>query len=315
MSEMSLNRRQALKALSATAGISLLNSPVSALELAKAPKPVFKYALNMSTIKGQELGFIKELEVASKAGFHSVEIWIDSLQAYLEKGGSLTDAKNRISDLGLTIENAIGFAKWIVDDEKTRFEGLEQLRREMDMLAKLGCFRTAAPPMGATDTAPLNLNTIAERYRAILEIGDQTGVRPQLELWGFSKNLNRISDVLYVAAQAEHPAARLLLDVYHIYKGNSSVNSLPLVGKAGLEIFHVNDYPANIPAEGINDSDRIYVGDGVAPIGQILQTVKKTDKPLIISFEVFNKSYYAQDPLLVAKTALTKMKAITQGIA
>ncbi|MGV8878056.1 MAG: sugar phosphate isomerase/epimerase family protein [Sphingobacteriaceae bacterium] len=315
MSEISLTRRQALKAFSATAGISILSTSVSALDLAKSPQSGFKYSLNMSTIKGQELGFIKELEVASKAGFRSVEIWMDTLQTYLDKGGSLTDAKKRISDLGLTIENAIGFAKWIVDDEKTRNEGLQQLRREMDMLAKLGCFRTAAPPMGATDTAPMNLNTIAERYRTILEIGDQSGVRPQLELWGFSNNLNRISDVLYIAAQAEHPASRILLDVYHIYKGNSSVNSLPMVGKAGMEVFHVNDYPANLPPKEINDSDRIYVGDGVAPIRQILQTVKKIDKPLIISFEVFNKSYYAQDALLVAKTALEKMKALTQGIA
>lgn len=314
MSESTLNRRQALKALSATAGIAVLTNAASASELIKVPTTTFKYSLNMSTIRGQQLGFIKELEVASKAGFHAVEIWMDSLEAYLKKGGSLTEAHKRITDLGLTVENTIGFAKWIVDDEKTRREGLEQLRREMEMLAKIGCYRIAAPPMGATDTAAINLNTIAERYRAILEIGDQTGVRPQLELWGFSTNLNRISDVLYVAAAAEHPAARLLLDVYHIYKGNSSVDSLPLVGKAGLDIFHVNDYPANMPTAQIDDSDRIYVGDGIAPVRRILQTIKKTDQPLIISFEVFNKSYYAQDALLVAKTALAKMKAITQGI-
>jgi 2-keto-myo-inositol isomerase len=311
MSDFNLNRRQVLKTIGITAGASVLNKTTAAAPLAKEP---FKYSLNMSTIRGQQLGFIKELEIASKAGFRSVEIWVDTLQAYLDKGGSISDANKRIKDMGLTIENAIGFAQWIVDDDKTRLAGLEQMKKEMDLLAKIGCLRTAAPPMGATDTAKMDLRKVAERYRAILDISDQTGVRPQLELWGFSTNLNKVSDVLYVGAQAEHPQARLLLDVYHIYKGDSSVNSLPLVGKAGIEIFHVNDYPSNISYEKINDADRVYVGDGIAPVREILKTLKKQDKPLVISFEVFNKEYYGQNPLLVAKTALTKMKAVAQSV-
>jgi 2-keto-myo-inositol isomerase len=56
------------------------------------------------------------------------------------------------------------------------------------------------------------------------------------------------------------------------------------------------------------------VGDGIAPVKQILQLAKHPDKPLIISFEVFNKSYYAQDALQVAKTALRKMKAVTASV-
>ena len=135
-----------------------------------------------------------------------------------------------------------------------------------------------------------------------------------MEMWGFSKNLSKVSDVLYVAAESSHPSSRLLLDVYHIYKGTSSVESLPLVGKAGIEIFHVNDYPAQIEPSKIVDADRIYPGDGVAPISTILKVLKKQDRPLVISFEVFNKSYYAQDPLLVAKTALAKMKQITEKV-
>jgi sugar phosphate isomerase/epimerase len=257
---------------------------------------------------------VKELETASKAGFRSVEIWMDSFNTYVEKGGTIADLNNRIKDLGLKIENCIGFAQWIVDDEATRQKGVEQLKKEMDMLASIGCFRTAAPPMGATKDPGLDLKRAAERYNTILELSKQTGVVPQLELWGFSQNLNRLSDVLYVATESGHPSARLLLDVYHIYKGGSSVDSLHLVGKAGLEIFHINDYPASIPAENITDADRIYPGDGVAPLRKILEQVRRPDKPVVLSFEVFNKTYYSQDALLVAKTALAKMKAVTQGV-
>jgi sugar phosphate isomerase/epimerase len=252
--------------------------------------------------------------VASKAGFRSVEIWVNTLQTYLSKGGTLADARKRIDDLGLKVENAIGFAQWIVEDEAIRTKGMDQLKSEMEMLAQIGCRRTAAPPMGATKKPGLDLKKAAERYRTILDLGDKTGVVPHLELWGFSQNLNRLSDVLYVAAESGHPSARLLLDVYHLYKGGSSLDSLHLIGKPAMEIFHVNDYPASMPAETITDADRVFPGDGVAPIRRILQAIRNPDRPIILSLEVFNKNYYAQDALKVTQTALAKMKAMTQGV-
>ena len=304
-----MNRRKALSSVLAVSGAGLL--PV---DLSKTKNPSFIYSLNMSTLRGHKLGFRKELEVASKAGYGSVEIWINTLQDYLKTGGTLSDAKKIIGDLGIKVEDAIGFAPWIVDDESMRNKGLEQLKMEMDQLAQFGCPRVAAPPMGATTGASLELSRIAERYRAILELGDKTGVVPHLELWGFSKNLSRVGEILYVAAETSHPSARVLMDVYHLHKGGSGMDSVKLVGKPLIEIFHVNDYPAAPPRETITDADRVYAGDGVAPLKDVLKSLKNPDKPVILSFEVFNKGYYAQDALLVAKTGLEKMKKIAAGV-
>jgi len=198
----------------------------------------------------------------------------------------------------------------IVDDEATRKQGLEQMKREMGMLAELGCFRTAAPPMGATKEAGLDLRRAAERYRAILDIGVSTGVTPQLEMWGHSKNLNRVADVLFVAAEAGQPNAKLLLDVFHLYKGESSIDCLHLVGENSIEIFHVNDYVTSIKPTSITDGDRIYAGDGEAPIKEIIKRLKPSEKPVILSLELFNKELWAQDPLKVAKTGLEKLKEL-----
>jgi sugar phosphate isomerase/epimerase len=308
-----MNRRRLFQSLAAGTGISLLPHVVQSRDHLKS-RQAFRYCLNIATIRGHKLGFAKELEIASKAGFRSVEIWMDSLQTFLQNGGTVTDAKKRLDDLGLTVENTIGFAPWIIDDDERRKQGIEQLKKEMDLLAPIGCKRIAAPPAGATDKAGLNLDRAAERYHAILEIGTQTGVIPHLELWGFSKNLGKLSEVLYVALESRHPSARVLLDVYHLYKGGSGVDTLPLVSTRGVDILHMNDYPANMPASTITDADRVYPGDGVAPIQRILHTLGDDEKPLVISVEVFNKNYYAQDPLLVAKTALTKMKAITKSL-
>ncbi|MCE7065967.1 sugar phosphate isomerase/epimerase [Dyadobacter sp. CY326] len=304
-----MNRRTALSSILAVSGAGVLPA-----QAAKSKAQSFIYSLNMSTLRGHKLGFRKELEVAAKAGFGSVEIWINTLQDYLKTGGTLQEAKKIIDDLGIKVEDAIGFATWIVDDESARSKALEQLKMEMDQLAQIGCPRIAAPPMGATTGESLDLAKVAERYRTILELGDKTGVVPHLELWGFSKNLSRVGEILYVAVESGHPSARLLMDVYHLHKGGSGMDAVKDVGKPLVEIFHINDYPATPPRETITDADRVYAGDGVAPLKDLLKSLKNPERPVILSFEVFNKEYYAQDALLVAKTGLAKMKKVTEGV-
>lgn len=316
MTNISVNRRQALGTLGLSVGAAFLNLPASAKHYKKAPYPAFKYSLNMSTIRGQNLGFIKELQIAAKGGFSSVEIWIDTFQKYLQNGGSATEAKKIIDDLGIVVENAIGFAKWIVDDETIRTAALDQLHSEMEALAKIGCKRIAAPPAGANgkDARLIDLNVVTERYLTILEMGKQTGVMPILEMWGSSRNLKKISQVLYVVTESGDKSSRILMDIFHIYKGESSFDSVAFVGKPAIDIIHLNDYPAGIPPAKISEPDRIYPGDGIAPIRQVLQAIKGPDKPIVLSLELFNQSYYKQDALLVAQTGLAKMKAVAEGI-
>lgn len=313
MNDFSTGRRDLLKFLGASAGLSMLPKFVKSVPAAPKDKK-FIYCLNTATIREQHLGLVGELEAASSAGFDAVEIWMDTLQEYVDNGGKLSDLKKRLGDLNLKVENAIGFANWIVDDDTERQKGIEQLKKEMDQLAQIGCKRTAAPPAGATDKPGLDLRKAAERYRTILELGDQSGVVPNLELWGFSANLNKLADVMFVAIESGHPKARVLLDNYHLYKGGSSLDSLKLINPSSVEILHVNDFP-NIARDQITDADRTYPGDGISPIREVLHTLQSPVRPLVISLEVFNKKYYSQKASEVTKTGLAKMKKVTGDVA
>ena len=159
-----------------------------------------------------------------------------SSSAYVSGGGALGALRRRIDDLGLRIAGAVGFAEWVVDDESRRASGLERMKRDMDLVAEIGGRFIAAPPFGASkpDQAKPELGRIAERYRAILELGERTGVTPILELWGFSQTLSRLSEVVYVATETAHPQACLLLDSYHLYKGGSDFGGLRLLNGAAL---------------------------------------------------------------------------------
>jgi 2-keto-myo-inositol isomerase len=258
---MAQSRRKMLKNSALAIGATTLTGfPIGSTKsnTIKKPIPNFGYCLNTSTIRKQNLGLMKELEIAANAGYDGIEIWVNTLQDFVKNGGKPSDVAKKSNDLGIRIENAIGFPQWIVDDDVVRNQALEQAKKEMDLLAAAGCLRMAAPPVGATDSAGLNLNSAAERYNELLKLGDETGVIPQLELWGFSANLHLFGEVLYVAAESGHPKACILPDVYHLYKGGSDFNSLKLINGSAIHMFHMNDYPAKPTRDKIADKDRVY---------------------------------------------------------
>ncbi len=310
-----LSRRRFISTAAAAAGGAVITG--SAQSAGARPTPVrgrqgFGYCLNTGTIRGQKLSFIKELEITAKAGYDAIEPWIHKIHEYKDSGGSLSDLKKRIIDLGITVESAIGFARWVVDDDAQRAKGLEQFKRDMDVVAQIGGKRIAASPAGATRPPALDLDKAAERYRVILEIGDQIGVVPQLETWGPSKNLHRIGQALYVIAESGHPKACMLPDVYHTYKGGSDFNGYKIISGRTIQVFHMNDYPADPPRETIGDRDRVMPGDGIAPIPQILRDIYANGCRAMLSLELFNPGYWKQDALTVAKLGLAKMKAVVQ---
>ncbi len=314
---MPFNRRQFVTS-AAVSGLALAaGMPAGAAQDSSAtlPQPTFangfRYCLNTSTIRGQKLGIEKEVDVAGNAGYDGIEPWIPTLREFVEKGGKLSDLRKRISDAGLTVDSAIGFAQWIVDDEAKRKSALEEAKRDMDMMAAIGGTRIAAPPVGAHqgDSPKIDLFAAAERFRALQDIGDQTGVVPQLEVWGFSKNLSRLGEVMFVIGETGHPKACLLLDIYHIFKGGSDFTGLDLLSDSALQVFHVNDYPAMPPRTEMNDSHRVYPGDGIAPMSKILNAIGGHGRSITLSLELFNNDYWKKDALEVAKTGLAKTKA------
>jgi 2-keto-myo-inositol isomerase len=269
----------------------------------------FRYCLNTSTIRGQGLSLVEKIDIAAKAGYQGIEPWIEEIDRHVQGGGSLKDLRKRIADHGLSVESGIGFPEWIVDDDGRRAKGMEEARRCMELMREIGGAQLAAPAAGATEQADLDLLKAAERYRALLELGEQFGIVPLVEVWGFSKTLGRLGEATLVAIESNHPKARILPDIYHLYRGGSDFNGLRLLGSEAIPLFHVNDYPANPPRAQITDADRVYPGDGTAPLTTIFQTLKQIGFRGALSLELFNKEYWKQDALTVARTGLEKTRA------
>lgn len=301
------SRREAM----ASAGILVASGLVDPQARARAemrPEEPFRYSLNTSTLRGQKLPIAETVAIAAKAGFHAVEPWISELEQH-KATGSLKDLGKKIADLGLTVESAIGFAPWIVDDEERRAKGVEQMKREMEMVADIGGKRIAAPAAGANDKPGLDLRAASDRYRVICEAGDQIGVVPEMEFWGSARSMSTLADAAFVALRSGHPKACILADIYHLYKGGSGFDSVRLLSGQAIHVIHANDYPADPPRETVTDAHRVYPGDGTAPLGTFFRNLKAIGFSGHLSVELFNREYWKQDPQTVAQTALEKTRS------
>jgi 2-keto-myo-inositol isomerase len=247
--------------------------------------------------------------LVAKAGYQAIEPWVSELEDHVRRGGTLKDLRKRIRDRGLKVVSAIAFAEWIADDDAKRKRGLELARREMDMVAQIGGLRIAAPPAGATE-AHLEVEQISDRYRKLLEIGDKIGIVPEAEFWGFSKTMTTLSEAAAVALNSGHPNACVLPDIYHMYKGGSPFAGLRMMSGEAVHVVHANDYPGKPPRSTIRDSDRVFPGDGIAPLATIFRDLRDAGFRGTLSIELFNPTYWQQDPYTVARTALAKTRAI-----
>ena len=297
-------RRNLLKSL-ALLPLAATAQPSLAME---SPKEAtrFKFSLNTSTIRGQKLSLPQIIELAARSGYDGFEPWMMEIEGYLKEGKTLASLKKLASDAGLEFFDCIGFPTWMAQDEEKSKTGFTQMEKEMGILAELGCTRVAAPAIG-TD-APLDLLKAGERYKKLLELGRKTGVMPQLEFWGAFPSFFHLGQAMAVAAAADDKDAKILADVYHLFRGGSGFEGMKMLDGHAIDIFHMNDFPGDIPRTEQQDKDRVMPGDGAAPMQELADTLKSKGGQIILSLELFNPTYYAMDAGVVVKEGLEKMK-------
>ena len=300
-----MTTRKEFLSIAGLAGIAAF-MPETNSSFATYPDSKFRFCLNTSTVSKNPLDIVKYIDIASEAGYDGIEIWIRDLQRYLASGKKAGDLRKYLADKNLAVENAIGFAPWLAD----RDTGFRQMKEEMEMVASIGGKRIAAPAAGVKGDKPLDLFMAGERYRELLQLGRETGVMPQLEFWGASNVLWHLGQTLMIVAVAGDKDARILPDVYHMFRGGSSFDTLKMIDGSLIEIFHFNDFITTKPRTEQNDSDRVYPGDGGAPFKEIISRLKIMGGEKVLSLELFNENYWKEDPLSIAKTGLIKMKKL-----
>lgn len=273
-------------------------------------KNVMAYCLNTSTIRNCGLRIQEKIQLAARVGYQGIELWVSEIEEYLKDGGSLAELRAIIDQNGIKVPNLIAFFQWANPDPERRAKALEEARSVFEMAQKLNCPYIAAPPSGITEMSDLPLKDIAGYYRDLLKATQDTGAKPLLEFWGHSKKLGSLAEAIQVLKLTGDQNVLLLCDVFHAAKTEGSFELLKELKGTQLGLFHVNDYPQATDIRQLTDAQRVYPGDGVAPLRQIFNTLKKIGYTGMLSLELFNREYEKSGAEHVARTGLEKMKQV-----
>ena len=299
MSTKPISRRNLIKtgtlfAVSATSGMALGFPTVSPSFLKTEGQThtlPFRISLNTSTLMAYKLPVDVQIEKVAAAGFDGIELWMRDIMAYLDQGGNTQSLKRKLEEGNLKLENIIGFSEWCSDEPEKRKKAINQLREEMNIIKELGGSHIAAPIMGLSKLEPSKMQEYADRYKAILDLEEETGVIPVLELWGMGA-LHKISDCAQIVIATGHPKASILLDFYHVHRGGNSWDTVDVLNGAKLPVMHMNDYPAEPTYDKLTDADRVLPGEGVCPFDYVVPKLYEAGFRGAFSVELFNKGYW-----------------------
>lgn len=266
----------------------------------------FKLSLNASTLFPFELDLPQQIEIAAQAGYEGIEIWMRHVDTYLANGGTTTALRRHIEHAGITVANAIAFWTWADEDPSQRDRGFEQAKRELTLLAELGCVAAAAPPFGSVEG--VSLESMATQFAALAHLARGIGVEPYLEFWGRAKRLSRLSEAIYVALESRVRGAKILLDPFHMYTGGSDLEWLSYLTGDHIGIVHVNDYPTVPAREVIEDRHRVFPGEGALPARRFAELLHSIGYRGFVSLELFIERFDDQSALDVARAGVESIK-------
>lgn len=266
----------------------------------KSPWPI---CLDTSTIRPAE-SLEKKVEIAKAAGYDAIEPWDWELAEHEKSGGDLKALGKKIKDLGMFVPSMIGLWGCLPKNEEEFQKSLAGTRNRMRMASAIGCTYVQAIPNEVGEN--FDYKFVSSCYRRLLDIGiKEYNVIPSLVFVKMFP-LKRMGQAVAIALDADHPQAKIIPDVYHMYISEGGFEGLKLVRGDLFAIFQFNDAPKNMKLEDMEDKDRVYPGDGILPLQQILKDLKLSGFNGCISVELYNPEYWKQDLLSVAKTGLQK---------
>jgi len=260
-----------------------------------------RVALNTITL-GRELDPLAALRATADAGFDSVGVWFDALSNLQERAGSLDDLRQFD---GLRLEEMCFLGGWMWATGEARDQALQAAEDRAAMAAEIGCPVVIACASGGTGDP----DQAAADFRAIADIGAKYDVVMALEYIGAFEQYHDIKSGLALVRATDHPNAKLLIDIFHSFRGGTVVEDFKLPQGDEVGCVHLNDVPAGDIMQ-MNDSHRVLPGQGVLPLREALGYLGGNGYDGALSVELFNPDLWALPPAEIA----ARVKAATDDL-
>jgi sugar phosphate isomerase/epimerase len=218
-------------------------------------------------------------EAVAAAGFTGIGFTIEDLDAAQATYG-LADVRRICDDLGLVHREVELLEDWWTSG--ARREESERKRRSLLHAAEILAARQVkiGPDVDVVDgvVAPLTDLTrwAAELHQLAAQAAD-VGTRVALEPLPFSN----ITDFLVAAelvTEADHPAAGLVVDIWHLERGPSTLSDLAQIPGDKVFVVELSDAPAPQSSDLFHDTihHRVLCGTGTFDVKGFVATLQQT---------------------------------------
>lgn len=273
--------------------------------------------LNPGTVGGG-LSYEEFVALAKRHGFAAVEYGIEWLAEKVATEGEEA-ARAWLAEQG--IQHAAFWLPVPWREEETKFqEGLKNLAPKARAAQAVGCFAcvTFIPP--AIDSDPKEFRAMmVQRFRALCSVLSDYGIRFGIEWVGpahFRQRGNpliwRMDQALALCEEIGAPNIGLLVDSFHWFCAQHSLDELRSLPKERIVHVHINDAPDR-PVEEQIDNERVMPGDGIIDLVGFLRALKEAGYEGAVSVEVLSKTLpqqFSKDELAAkAKAGLDSVLA------
>lgn len=238
--------------------------------------------------------------VARHAGFAGLEIWSQDLD---ELDGGADRAAEILAGEGLgvsalqVLRDFEGAPEDLLRQRLGEAEALMDLTRRVGADTLLVCANTL--PDSGGDTAQLVVD-----LRGLADMAAERALRIAFEPLVWSQWINRYETAWPLIEAVNHPALGLTLDAFHLFHQGTPAQFVRRIPRDKLFLVQICDAaPAALPPIQIARHHRLFAGEGVWPIADLLKVLTAVGYDGFYNIEVFNDAYRADAPQAIARRA------------
>jgi len=251
-----------------------------------------------------------DLKYAEKYGYDFIEFQMGQLNKYLESH-NLRELKEffNTSKIKPYALNALEFFNLKTpkefEDVKKEFTRMCEIAKELDCNAVLIVPSKKIEGVSDEEVREDAIDCIGK----LAEVSGEYNIRLACEYLGFQDtSINNFAQCYDIIQAVNRADVGIVLDCFHFYVGDSKIENLRNADAGKIFVFHINDCK-DLPLNTLQDSDRLWPGEGVIPLDKITGALKHIGFDGVATVELFNPDYWEWDPEETIRVAREKTEA------
>jgi sugar phosphate isomerase/epimerase len=254
-------------------------------------------------------GLLELVDAAAAASFDAVSI---TGQMYDDAGCTDAELARRLDDAGLFVSEVDPLLTWLPGQEPLPDGGpfgygVDDMVR---VATAVGASRinAAVPFAGKWSRAE-----ITDAFGVAAGRAARDGVDLLLEFLPWT-NVHDLATAAAVVRGCAVASAGVMVDVWHVHRGNSGLYDADLVTVSGIQLDDASPEPgADVVAETM--SARLLPGEGVIPLAAMLPPLLAAAPEAVIGVEVFNRRHESMRAVEVAQNAARAARRTLASVA